>query len=119
MNLLKKGRDDLRQLTVSPKIIQQHVFNTFNDKLKEYQHHDVTLSTKQKNVRSIANMIQEQLKTKPIDRLEPFFNVGQEDLVAFKRRKKFQEAYVKSQVLKEMKDEVYKQVIDEVKAAGG
>ena len=47
------------------------------------------------------------------------FNVGKEDLVAFKRRKQFQEVYVKSQLIKEMKDEVYKQVLNEVRAAGG
>jgi hypothetical protein len=47
------------------------------------------------------------------------FNIGKEDLVAFKRRKQYQEVYVKSQLIKEMKDEVYKQVLNEVKAAGG
>ena len=96
---------------MSPKIIQQHVFNSFNDKLKSYQHHDITLSTKIKNTQSIANMIKDQLRNKPINNKDPFFNVGQEDLVAFKRRKKFQETYVKAQVLKEMKDEALKQVI--------
>jgi hypothetical protein len=35
-NLLQQGRSELRQLTVSPKIIQQHVFNTFSNKLKSY-----------------------------------------------------------------------------------
>jgi hypothetical protein len=64
-------------------------------------------------------MIQEQLQNKPVDRFEPMFNVGKEDLVAFKRRKQFQEVYVKSQLIKEMKDEVYKQVLNEVRAAGG
>jgi hypothetical protein len=56
-------------------------------------------------------MIKDQLRNKPINNKDPFFNVGQEDLVAFKRRKKFQETYVKAQVLKEMKDEALKQVI--------
>ena len=59
------------------------------------------------------------MQNKPVDRFEPMFNVGKEDLVAFKRRKQFQEIYVKSQLIKEMKDEVYKQVLNEVKAAGG
>lgn len=53
-------------------------------------------------------MIKDQLRNKPINNKDPFFNVGQEDLVAFKRRKQFQETYVKAQVLKEMKDEALK-----------
>jgi iron-sulfur cluster repair protein YtfE (RIC family) len=118
-NLMNRGRNELRSIAVSPKIIQQHVFNTFHDRLKSYQHHDITLSTKHHGVRAVSQMIQEQLQNKPVDRFEPMFNVGKEDLVAFKRRKQFQEVYVKSQLIKEMKDEVYKQVLNEVRAAGG
>ena len=47
------------------------------------------------------------------------FNVGEEDLLAFKRRRKFQDAYIKMQMLKDMKEEVMRQVIEEIREAGG
>ena len=76
-------------MSVSPKIIQEHVFNTFNTKLRGYEQHDVTLSTKARSVHSVAAMIEQHLQNKPIDKMDAFFNIGEEDLLAFKRRRKF------------------------------
>jgi hypothetical protein len=56
-NMMTRGRNELRSIAVSPKIIQQHVFNTFHDRLKSYQHHDITLSTKHHGVRAVSQMI--------------------------------------------------------------
>ena len=39
------------------------------------------------------------------------FRVGQEDIVAFKRRRKFQDAYIRMQMMKDMREEVMKSVI--------
>jgi hypothetical protein len=57
MNLHRKTRNEPRNMTVSPKLIQQHVFNTFADQLKSFQHRDVTLNTKARSVHSVAAMI--------------------------------------------------------------
>jgi hypothetical protein len=76
-------------------------------------------STKARNVRSVASMIENHLLNKPIDKLEPMFRVGQEDLVSFKRRRKFQDAYIRMQMMKDMREEVMRQVVDEVRQAGG
>ena len=70
-------------LTVSPKLIQEHVFNTFHNKLNGYEQPDVTLSTKARSVHSVAAMIQQHMLNKPIDKLDTLFHVGQEDLVTF------------------------------------
>jgi len=61
LNLLKKSRQELRNLSVSPKLIQEHVFNTFQTKLKGYEQHDVTLSTKARSVHSVAAMIEQHI----------------------------------------------------------
>ena len=56
-NVMNMRKQELRSIAVSPKIIQQHVFNTFHERLKSFQHHDVTLSTKHRGVRAVSQMI--------------------------------------------------------------
>jgi hypothetical protein len=50
------------------------------------------------------------MQNRPVDKVSPFFSVGEEDLLAFRRRRKFQDAYIKMHIMKEMRDEVMKQV---------
>lgn len=57
LNLLRKTRQELRSLSISPKLVQEQVFSKFHDKLKGYEMKDISLSTKSRSVHSVAAMI--------------------------------------------------------------
>ncbi|TNV74545.1 hypothetical protein FGO68_gene9172 [Halteria grandinella] len=119
LNLLRKNRQELRALSISPKVVQEQVFNKFQDKLKGYEMKDISLSTKSRSVHSVAAMIQNYAASKPIDQLEPLFHVGQEHLMQFKQRRKFEENYIRMQVIKDMRDDIVKDIVQQLKTQGG
>lgn len=119
LNLLRKNRQEMRQLSISPKIIQEQVFSKFQDKLKGYEQKDIMLSTKARSVHSVSAMIQQYAASKPIDQLEPLFHVGQEHLTQFKQRRKFEENYIRMQVIKDMRDDIVKDIVTQLKMQGG